>query len=166
MQQKKPTDLVLYLRLLSYVKPYLRIFLLAVLAMAVLALTSPAIAALFKNITEGVFRQAEVDLATQVVVPLILVFSVAAVASYVGRYALAWVADRLVMDLRVEMFKRLLQLSCADLDRHTAGSMISKFTFDVTQLKDAGDQCDHHPEQGHPSPLSDWWPGWPISTGC
>jgi len=119
MQQKKPTDLVLYLRLLSYVKPYLRIFLVAVVAMAVLALTSPAIAALFKNITEGVFQQAEVDLMRRVVLPLILVFFVAAVSSYVSRYALAWVAERLVMDLRVEMFKRLLQLSCADLDRHT-----------------------------------------------
>ena len=125
------------MRLLSYVKPYRRIFLLAVFAMAVLALTSPAIAALFKNITEGVFRHAEVNLVTSVVLPLILVFSVAAVSSYVSRYALAWVAERLVMDLRVEMFKRLLQLSCADLDRHTAGSMISKFTFDVTQLKEA-----------------------------
>ncbi len=137
MQQKKPTDLVLYLRLLSYVKPYLRIFLLAVFAMAVLALTSPAIAALFKNITEGVFGHAGADLVTSVIVPLILVFFVAAVSSYAGRYALAWVADRLVLDLRVEMFRRLLQLSCADLDRHTAGSMISKFTFDVTQLKEA-----------------------------
>ena len=138
MQQKKPTDLVLYLRLLTYVKPYLRIFLVAVLAMAVLALTSPAIAALFKNITEGVFQQAEVNLMTRVVIPIILVFLVAAVSSYISRYALAWVAERMVMDLRTEMFSRLLQLSCADLDRHTAGSLVSKFTFDVTQLKDTG----------------------------
>ena len=137
MQQKKPTDFVLYLRLLSYVKPYLRIFLLAVFAMAILALTSPAIAALFKNITEGVFRHAEINLMTYVVVPLILVFFVAAVSSYVSRYSLAWIADRLVMDLRVGMFDRLLQLSCADLDRYTAGSLISRFTFDVTQLKEA-----------------------------
>ncbi len=138
MQQNKPTDLALYLRLLTYVKPYLRIFLVAVLAMAVLALTSPAIAALFKNITEGVFQHSEVNLMTRVVIPIILVFVVAAVASYISRYALAWVADRLVMDLRMEMFSHLLQLSCADLDRYTAGSLISKFTFDVTQLKETG----------------------------
>ena len=138
MQQNKPTDLALYLRLLTYVKPYLRIFLVAVLAMAVLALTSPAIAALFKNITEGVFQHAEFDLMTRVVIPIILVFLVAAVSSYISRFALAWVAERLVMDLRTEMFSRLLQLSCADLDRHTTGSLISKFTFDVTQLKDTG----------------------------
>ncbi len=137
MQQSKPTDLALYLRLLTYVKPYLRIFLVAVLALAVLALTSPAIAALFKNITEGVFRLSEIDLVTGVVLPIILVFLVAAVSSYISRYALAWVAERLVMDLRVEMFKRLLSLSCATLDRHTAGSLVSRFTFDAAQLKDA-----------------------------
>ena len=137
MQQNKPTDLALYLRLLTYVKPYLRTFLVAVLALAVLALTSPAIAALFKNITEGVFRLSEIDLVTGVVLPIILVFLVAAVSSYISRYALAWVAERLVMDLRVEMFKRLLSLSCATLDRHTAGSLVSRFTFDAAQLKDA-----------------------------
>ena len=138
MKQKKSTDIELYLRLLTYVKPYLMIFLIAVLAMAVLALTGPAIAALFKNITEGVFQPAETNLMTRVLLPIILVFIIAAVSSYISRYALAWVADRLVMDLRVEMFNRLLSVSCADLDRHTASSLISKFTFDVTQLKEAG----------------------------
>ena len=132
------TDLALYLRLLTYVKPYLRIFLIAVIALAVLALTSPAIAALFKNITEGVFRHSEIDLVSGVVLPIILVFLVAAVSSYISRYALAWVAERLVMDLREEMFKRLLSLSCANLDRHNAGSLVSRFTFDAAQLKEAG----------------------------
>ena len=138
MKQKKSTDLALYLRLLAYVKPYRRIFAVAVLAMAVLALTNPAIAALFKNITEGVFFHTEVNLMTRVVIPIIIVFLVVAISSYISRYALAWVADRLVMDLRAEMFNQLLQLSCASLDRHTAGSLVSKFTFDVTQLKEAG----------------------------
>lgn len=137
MTQNKPSDLALYLRLLTYVKPYLRIFLVAVVAMAVLALTSPAIAALFKNITEGVFQLSEINLVTHVVVPIILVFLVAAVASYISRYALAWVADRLVMDLRMEMFNRLLSVPCAGLDRHSAGSLISRFTFDAAQLKEA-----------------------------
>ena len=137
MKQKKSTDLELYLRLLTYVKPYLRIFLIAVVALAVLALTSPAIAALFKNITEGVFRHSEIDLITGVVLPIILVFLVAAVSSYISRYALAWVAERLVMDLRLEMFRRMLSVPCATLDRHTAGSLVSRFTFDAAQLKDA-----------------------------
>ena len=125
------------MRLLTYVKPYLRIFLIAVLALAVLALTSPAIAALFKSITEGVFRHSEIDLVTGVVLPIILVFLVAAVSSYISRYALAWVAERLVMDLRLEMFRRMLSVPCAALDRHTAGSLVSRFTFDAAQLKEA-----------------------------
>ena len=137
MQRKKPTDLVLYLRLLNYVKPYLKIFLVAVFAMAVLALTSPAIAALFKRITEAIFQPDEIDLASGVIAPIILVFLIAAVASYISRYALAWVAERVVMDLRVEMFTRLLSAPCATLDRHSTGSLVSRFTFDVTQLKEA-----------------------------
>ena len=138
MKQRKPSDLALYLRLLAYVKPYRRIFTIAVLAMVILALTSPAIAALFKSITEGVFFNADVNLITRVIIPIVLVFLIAAVSAYISKYALAWVANKFVMDLRVEMFTRLLQLPCASLDRHAAGSVISKFTFDVTQLKEAG----------------------------
>ena len=137
MPQQQPTDLALYLRLLAYVKPYLRIFLIAVLAMVVLALTSPAIAALFKNLTEAIFQYSDVDLMTGVALPLLLVFLVAALAAYISRYALAWVAERLVMDLRIAMFRRLLTTPCAVLDRHPAGGLISRFTFDVTQLKEA-----------------------------
>ena len=87
---------------------------------------------------------------TYVVVPLILVFFVAAVSSYVSRYALAWIADRLVMDLRVGMFDRLLQLSCVDLDRYTAGSLISQIYLRCDSIEGSGDQCHHHFEQGHP----------------
>ena len=53
--QDKASDFQLYLRLLTYVKPYHRVFAVAVAAMVVLALVNPAMAALFKRITEGVF---------------------------------------------------------------------------------------------------------------
>ena len=70
--------------------------------------------------------------------PTLTIFFIAAAAAYIARYALAWVAEKFVMDLRMEMFTRLLQLSCASLDRHASGNLISKFTYDVTQLKEAG----------------------------
>lgn len=136
--QDKASDFQLYLRLLTYVKPYHRVFAIAVAAMVVLALVNPALAALFKRITEGVFLAADADLMAQVVIPTLAVFFIAAGAAYIARYALAWVAEKFVMDLRMEMFARLLQLSCASLDRHASSNLISKFTYDVTQLKEAG----------------------------
>ena len=42
--QDKASDLQLYLRLLTYVKPYRRVFVIAVVAMVVLALVNPALA--------------------------------------------------------------------------------------------------------------------------
>ena len=138
MSRKKTTDFALYLRLLRCVAPYKGVFAIAVLALAALALTNPAIAALFKNITEGVFLQTGVNLFTSVVVPALVIFLVAAISSYVSRYALAWVAERLVADLRLQMFQVLLRLPCAELDRRTGASLISRFTFDVTRLKQAG----------------------------
>ncbi len=138
LADKTPADLALYLRLLACVKPYWRVFAIAVLAMTVLALTNPAIAALFKRITEGVFFNSEAGLVAEVIVPVLLVFVIAALSAYISRVALAWVGEKIVMDLRVKMFDRLLLLPCSSMDEHTSGSLVSKFTFDVAQLKEAG----------------------------
>lgn len=130
-------DLNLYIRLLSYVKVYWRVFSVAIIAMVVLALTTPAIAALFKFITAGVFLEQETDLTRLIVLPVLVLFTVAGVASYISKFAMHWVSNRVIMDLRIAMFERLLALPNASLDSFNPGQLISKFTFDVTQLKEA-----------------------------
>jgi len=43
-------------------------------------------------------------------------------------------ARKLVMDLRIRMFRKLLERPTAYYDDHPAGNLISKVTFDVTQV--------------------------------
>ncbi len=130
-------DLVLYLRLLSYVKVYWHGFCVAIIAMVVLAFITPAIAALFKYITAGVFIQQETELVRLIILPVLVLFAVASIASYVSEFAMFWVANRVIMDLRIAMFERLLMLPCARLDAVNPGTLTAKFTFDVLQLKEA-----------------------------
>ena len=141
MSDKKKKDLRLYLRLLSYTKPYWRVFTLALVAMIVQALTGPAIAALFKYITAGVFLEQDTDLTRLIVLPVLLLFSVASIASYTTSLAMHWVSNKVIMDLRIAMFKRLLGLPNAALDEIRSGALISKFTYDVTQLKEASTEA-------------------------
>jgi subfamily B ATP-binding cassette protein MsbA len=44
------------------------------------------------------------------------------------------VGNKVVMDLRGEMFRKLLTLPTAYYDNHATGNLISKLTFDVTQV--------------------------------
>ncbi|MFB3115911.1 MAG: lipid A export permease/ATP-binding protein MsbA [Gammaproteobacteria bacterium] len=130
-------DARLYKRLLLYVKPYWRTFMIAIVSMLVLAISDPAIPALIKPMLDGAFI--EKDPATMKWVPVLFVvlFAVRGFAAYANGVALFWVSNKVVMDLRQEMFVRILSLPSSYYDDHSSGSLLSKFTFDVTQIKEA-----------------------------
>jgi len=51
--------------------------------------------------------------------------------------ASSWISNKVIMDLRVDMFAKLLKLPKAYFDRNTTGGTLSKLTFDVEQISAA-----------------------------
>jgi len=137
MASSDATSLQLYLRLLRYVKPYWAPFALSVAAMVVTALTEPAFPALLKPLLDGSFVHKEGGLLVWLPALIVAVFLVRGFASYLSDYAIGWVANKVVMDLRNAMFSNLVRLPTNYYDNHTGGSLISKFTFDVLQVTGA-----------------------------
>jgi len=131
------TNTQLYLRLLGYVKPYWRIFLLSVIATAITASTDPLLPALLKPMLDGTFVNRDETVIRLVPIIILLIFLVRGIASFVSAYAIGWVGDKVVMDLRNEMFRKLMTLHTRFYDDHATGQLISKFTFDVTRVTDA-----------------------------
>ncbi|MBI5430461.1 MAG: lipid A export permease/ATP-binding protein MsbA [Nitrosomonadales bacterium] len=128
------TSSQLYLRLLGYVKPYWRVFALSILGMAVTAATEPLLPALLKPMLDGTFVQKDETVMRLAPVFILVIFLVRGIASFVGTYAINWVGNKVVMDLRDEMFRKLLALPTRYYDDHATGNLISKLTFDVTQV--------------------------------
>jgi len=127
----------LYLRLLGYVKPYWRTFAVSLLGMVVVAATEPLVPALMKPMLDGTFVHKDQAMMRIVPVVIVLIFLVRGLATFIGTYAISWVGNKLVMDLRDEMFRKLLTLPTRFYDDHATGSLISKLTFDVTQVTNA-----------------------------
>ena len=128
------TSTQLYFRLLGYVKPYWRTFALSILGMAVMAATEPLLPALLKPMLDGTFVDKDESIMRLVPVFLLVIFFVRGVASFVGTYSINWVGNKVVMDLRDEMFRKLLALPTRFYDDHATGNLISKLIFDVTQV--------------------------------
>ena len=133
-----PQGRLLYLRLLQYVKPYRGRFAGGVLALAVVAATEPAMPALMKPMLDGTFVDKDPFLMTWIPALIIALFLVRGIAGYISDYAVAWIGTRVVMDLRVEMFERLLTLPTPFFDNSASGNLMSKVSFDVTQVMNAG----------------------------
>ncbi|NBQ34239.1 MAG: ABC transporter, partial [Gammaproteobacteria bacterium] len=78
---------------------------------------------------------AERSSSTTVLYSLIIfgVISLSAIFSLVSLSTNSWVANKVVMDIRVDMFKKLLKLPKNFFDRTSSGKILSKLTFDVEQ---------------------------------
>ena len=137
MRTELKEDIALYSRLLRYVVPYWRVFLLSVVSMVVLAATDPAIPALMQPMLDGAFIDNDPSSMTLIPVLFVVLFAIRGLAAYASGGALHWVANRVIMDLRREMYIRLLNYPSRFYDSHTTGKLISKFTFDVTQIREA-----------------------------
>jgi len=128
------TSTELYLRLLSYVKPYWRVFALGILGMIIAAATEPVLPALMKPLIEGTFIEKDPAVILWLPVAMVVLILVRGVATFLASYGISWVGTRLVTDLRNAMFGKLLMLPASFYEQQPSGALISKLTFDVTQV--------------------------------
>jgi ATP-binding cassette, subfamily B, bacterial MsbA len=131
------TSLELYLRLLRYVKPYAGVFAAAIVAMMVVAASEPALPAVLKPLLDGTFVAKDERVIAWMPIIIVALFVVRGVGDYVSHYAVNWVGNRVVMDLRNAMFEKLLRLPAPFYDNHPTGNLMSKVTFDVQQVTTA-----------------------------
>ncbi|HVO46043.1 MAG TPA: lipid A export permease/ATP-binding protein MsbA [Steroidobacteraceae bacterium] len=124
----------LYLRLLSYVRPHWRVFALSILGMLVAAATEVALPAAAKPFLDGTFVDKDPSVMHWIPAFVVLLFLARGLGSFMGTYASAYVGQRVVTDLREQMFARLLSLPQLFYAQSVSGKLISKFTFDVIQV--------------------------------
>jgi len=130
----------LYLRLLRYVRPYSKQFGAGVAGMVVFALTEPAIPAVLKPLLDQGFVERNLDSVHTILGLMVLLFFVRGLASIVSGIAMGWVSGKVVLDLRRQMFDRLLLLPARFYDTHPTGNVISKLTYNVTEVTNAATQ--------------------------
>jgi len=123
----------LYLRLLSYVRPHAKAFGFAILGMIAAAATEPLLPALMKPLLDGGFGPGKQAPFPPIVYAagLVGIFAARGFLTFTSSYFLAWVSNRVVLDLRAAMFARLVRFPARFFDDHSSGSVLSKVAYDV-----------------------------------
>jgi ATP-binding cassette subfamily B protein len=103
----------------------------ALLAGTAAALAPPPLAKL--AIDEGI-TPGDVNVLTWVVVAFLVSALVYWAATYVQTYLVGWVGQRVLQDLRIQLFAHLQTLSVGFYSRRQAGVLISRLTNDVQAL--------------------------------
>lgn len=125
---------VLYKRLFRYAWRYKYVFFAAILSLAIVSVTNTGFLALIKRVTdEGLVNKSEANL---FLLPLMIfgLMTVRGLAGFASSYSTRVVARRVAEAFRKEMFQKLMALPVSFFDARSAGSLVSKFTYDVEKL--------------------------------
>jgi subfamily B ATP-binding cassette protein MsbA len=122
-------------RLFSYARPYKVRLGWAVLAMALYAVGSAGLAALIKTIFDHVLQdRSQLGAVAWAIIGLNLLKGV---GSYGSAYMMAWVGQRVVMDLRNELYAHILGQSAGFFAHRSTGELMSRINNDVGQVQQA-----------------------------
>jgi len=136
MHKTSKTNGEIYKRLLTYVKPHRKLFIISILGFLIYSSTQPLFATLIQEIVDTLQAKSRDKM-----MYLPLFFSglvvVRGIGNYLGNYFLAKVSLNVIHALRCEIFAKYTQLPTAHFDDNNSGYMISRITHNVGQVAQA-----------------------------
>lgn len=132
MGSKKATnsDLKIYLRLLSYLKPFRQHFVFAILGMVMYTAGSMAFSKIFESVGR-VFQEHNAAGRYEIPLFIIAVTLFRSLGSFIGSYHISRVAQGVIHNLRLQVFNHVLHLSKNALDKHNSNHLISLITYNI-----------------------------------
>ncbi|PHM19613.1 MAG: lipid A export permease/ATP-binding protein MsbA [Curvibacter sp. PD_MW3] len=127
----------LYFRLLTYLKPYWKVFVLAVLGMVGTAATEPVFPAIMKYLLDQGFQTEDKRLVWLIPLGMVALFAARGVLSFCTSYLMTWISTRLIIDLRRQLFAKILQLPTHIFHEQSAGKLISRLVYDTDNVNQA-----------------------------
>ncbi|MGF1546523.1 MAG: lipid A export permease/ATP-binding protein MsbA [Thiotrichales bacterium] len=127
----------IYRRLLSYSARQWPLMALAIGSMIVTAAAETGFAALMKPLLDGSFVARDPHAIRWLPIWLVIIFTVAGVASFITGYAMTRVGRAVVQTLRARMFGQFLAIPATFFDNANSGGLISKIAYDVEQVAEA-----------------------------
>ncbi len=126
-----------YLKILAYVKPYKTKLIIALIASILATLVWLAVPLGLRELLDAVFDDGDLVLLNQVTLVLIGLFISQALLGFWGSYSLDWIGEKIVADLRKNLYEHLNRLSLKFYSNQRLGEITSRLTNDVAAIRDA-----------------------------
>ena len=123
--------------MLKYALKYWKVFAFSIVALVVFSATNTGFLATIKLVTDAGFVKHDQQLVQLLPLMLFGLLALRAFAGFASSFAMKWVARRVVEDLRLEAFAKLMSLPVSFFDANSAGVITSKLTYDTEQMASA-----------------------------
>jgi subfamily B ATP-binding cassette protein MsbA len=108
------------------------IAMIAIVIGSVLGLAGPYT---LQYLIDAVFTQNNAQLLNQITVILIIIFALQAVFYFIRAYQLQYIGERVMIDLRLNLFQHLQKLSLSFYNERRTGELVSRATNDVATVR-------------------------------
>ncbi len=126
-------DFKVYLRLLSYLKPFVGIMVLVVVGFALNAATEVSVAKLMEKIINAI-QTRDQSFTTLFPILVVLLMFFRGVGLFIGGYFTAVISRNLIFNIRQEVFAKLLRLPAQYYLDNSSGHITAKIMYNVEQL--------------------------------
>lgn len=129
--------MTLYLRILSYIKPYMHRLLFAMVCTIMAAAGNLYIPWIIKDMIDEVLADKNGTMLNWIAASIIAIFIVRGLFWYGQNYLMSYVGQSVIIDIRAAVFKKLQRLSVSFYAKNKTGTIMSYVTNDVNALQSA-----------------------------
>ena len=128
-------DWIQFRRLMVYLRPHIGRFTIAMIAIVIGSILGLAGPYTLQYLIDAVFTQNNAQLLNQITVILIIIFALQAVFYFIRAYQLQFIGERVMIDLRLNLFQHLQKLSLSFYNERRTGELVSRATNDVSTVR-------------------------------
>ena len=126
-----------YLRLLQYIKPYRVRIVQAILCMIMASAAHLYMPWIIKDMIDKVLAERDMETLNLICIGVLVVFLFRGFFYFGQSYLISHVGQRVVLDIRNELFAKFQRLPIAYFDRHQIGEIMSYIANDVMMVQNA-----------------------------
>ena len=124
-----------YRRLLVYVRPLWPKLTISIIFMIIFSLLTAAIAFLVKPALDDIFLKQDAEMLKLLPLGLIVIFILKGVANYMQSYFIGYVGNRIVANIREEVYYHIQSLSLSFFTSIPSGVLTSRVIYDIAMIQ-------------------------------
>ena len=126
-----------YKRLMSYMRPYVKRFILAIFCIIMASAANLYLPWIIKDMVDKVLTEKDMFMLNVISLGIVVTFLIRGVFYYGQSYLISYLGEKVIIDVREQMYKKFQRLPMAYFDRHQTGETMSYITNDVAAIQSA-----------------------------
>ncbi|MBC8015651.1 MAG: lipid A export permease/ATP-binding protein MsbA [Sporomusaceae bacterium] len=129
--------MTIYIRLLQYIKPYLKRLAIAIVCIILAASANLYVPWVLRDIIDKVLANKDMSMLNQIAGGIVAVYFLRGIFLYGQTYLMSYIGQKVIIDIRENVYRHIQRLSLAYFEKRRTGQIMSFITNDVAAVQGA-----------------------------